>query len=192
MARTKVVVVDNYDSFTWNLVQYLEELGASCDVRRNDETTAEEVLRSMPRGVVISPGPGTPEDAGVTLDVIRDAGGRVPLLGVCLGHQAIGLHFGADVRRAAHPVHGRASPVSHDGRGVFAGLSSPLVCGRYHSLALDPGSLPAELVRTAVSEDGEIMGIRHAELPIEGIQFHPESILSEQGHALLENWLSTL
>jgi anthranilate synthase/aminodeoxychorismate synthase-like glutamine amidotransferase len=188
----RVVVIDNYDSFTWNLVQYLEELGATCDVRPNDGVSAGEVARLAPSGIVLSPGPGRPEDAGITLSVLATLGGTVPVLGVCLGHQAIGCHFGAQVTRAARPVHGRASPIEHEGTGLYRGLPSPFVGARYHSLAIDEGSLPACLVPTARATDGTLMGIRHREHPIEGIQFHPESILSEEGHTLLANWLNTL
>jgi anthranilate synthase/aminodeoxychorismate synthase-like glutamine amidotransferase len=192
--RPRVLVIDNYDSFTHNLVQFLEELGATCDVRLNDRSdlTPHDLQRDMPHGVVISPGPGTPNDAGATLEVIRSVAGRVPLLGVCLGHQAIGQHFGALVRRAARPMHGKASAIAHDGAGVFRSLPSPFEAGRYHSLMVDEGTLPDCLAPTARTLDGELMGLRHRELPIEGVQFHPESILSEHGHRLLGNWLETL
>ena len=190
--QARLVVIDNYDSFTYNLVQYFEELGATCDVRLNDRTTAAEVEEAMPHGVVLSPGPGGPDAAGVTLSVVARLAGKVPLLGMCLGHQALGQHFGATVRRATRPVHGRSSPIEHGGDGLFAGLPSPFLGARYHSLALDEASLPACLTPTAHAADGELMGIRHLTLPVEGIQFHPESILSEHGKALLDNWLETL
>jgi len=186
------VVIDNYDSFTWNLVQYMEELGASCDVRPNDTVTPEEVARLAPSGILLSPGPGRPDDAGVTMPIVAALAGVVPLLGVCLGHQAIGQHFGARVARAALPVHGRASLVEHDGAGVYLGLPSPFVAARYHSLALDETTLPPCLAPTARADDGTLMGVRHRDLPVEGIQFHPESILTEQGRPLLANWLESL
>jgi anthranilate synthase/aminodeoxychorismate synthase-like glutamine amidotransferase len=188
----RVLVIDNYDSFTYNLVQYLEELGASCDVRLNDRVEASDVLRDMPRGVVLSPGPGSPEEAGCTLDVLGAVEGKVPVLGVCLGHQAIAHHFGATVRRATRPVHGKAWPVRHRATGIFADLPSPFEAARYHSLVVDDVSLPACLECVAKTDDGEVMALRHRELPIDGVQFHPESILSEHGHRLLGNWLETL
>jgi anthranilate synthase/aminodeoxychorismate synthase-like glutamine amidotransferase len=192
VSPVRLVVIDNYDSFTYNLVQYFEELGALCDVRLNDQTTAAEVEATMPHGVVLSPGPGGPDDAGVTLSVVARLAGLVPMLGVCLGHQALGQHFGARVRQTARPVHGRSSPIVHDGRGMFTGLPSPFSGARYHSLTLDEATLPEHLMPTARTVDGELMGIRHSYLPIEGIQFHPESILSEHGKALLDNWLHSL
>jgi anthranilate synthase/aminodeoxychorismate synthase-like glutamine amidotransferase len=185
-------VIDNYDSFTYNLVQYLEALGATCEVLLNDRTSATDVRRAMPRGVVVSPGPGSPDEAGVTLAVIEGVCGAVPVLGVCLGHQAIGQHFGARVRRAAEPVHGKSSPIEHAGTGLFRGLPSPFVAARYHSLVIDEDTLPACLEVTARTPGGELMAMRHRSLPIDGVQFHPESVLSEQGHALLSNWLETL
>jgi anthranilate synthase/aminodeoxychorismate synthase-like glutamine amidotransferase len=188
----RVLVIDNYDSFTYNLVQCLEALGATCDVRLNDRVEARDVVRTMPHGVVISPGPGGPETAGATLAVIREAAGRIPLLGVCLGHQAIGHHFGAQVRRAKRPVHGKAHPVEHDAKGVFRSLPSPFEAARYHSLVVDEDTVPECLTVTARTPDGEVMGLRHRSAPIEGVQFHPESILSEHGPALLRNWLETL
>jgi anthranilate synthase/aminodeoxychorismate synthase-like glutamine amidotransferase len=190
--QKRVVVIDNYDSFTYNLVQYLEELGAVCDVRLNDSTTAADVDAAMPRGVVLSPGPGRPEDAGVTLPVVEALAGKIPLLGVCLGHQAIGLHFGGEVRPARQPVHGRAWPVEHVGTGIFRSLPSPFAGARYHSLVVEESTLPALLEVTARTPEGEIMGFRHRSLPIEGVQFHPESILSEHGKALLGAWLESL
>jgi anthranilate synthase component 2 len=185
-----ILLIDNYDSFTFNLVHYLGELGATCDVRRNDTLTPEDALALNPEAIVISPGPCSPNEAGICLDLIRAAAGRIPLLGVCLGHQAIGQAFGGDVIRAPAPMHGKVSAISHDGTGVFAGLPSPYNATRYHSLTVDPATLPACLVANAHTADGVIMGLRHATLPIHGVQFHPESIASEHGHALLKNFLT--
>jgi anthranilate synthase/aminodeoxychorismate synthase-like glutamine amidotransferase len=187
-----VVVVDNYDSFTFNLVQYLETLGARCDVRLNDRTTADEVAESNPDGIVLSPGPGTPDDAGVTLDVIARLAGRVPILGVCLGHQSIGQAFGGKVVRAGRLMHGKTSPILHDGRTVYGGLPSPFPATRYHSLVVEEASLPDCLEVTAKTPEGELMGLRHKTLPVEGVQFHPESILTEHGMKLINNWLEAL
>jgi len=185
-----ILLIDNYDSFTFNLVHYLGELGASCDVRRNDMLTAQEALALNPEAIVISPGPCSPNEAGICLDLIRAAAGRIPLLGVCLGHQAIGQAFGGDVIRAPAPMHGKVSAMIHDGTGVFADLPSPFNATRYHSLTVDPATLPACLIANAHTADGVIMGLRHATLPIHGVQFHPESIASEHGHALLKNFLT--
>ncbi len=185
-----VVVVDNYDSFTFNLVQYLSELGAEVRVFRNDAIVFTDIEALAPRGVLIGPGPGRPEDSGVSLDVIRD--GSLPVFGVCLGHQAIGQIFGGRVVRAERLMHGRTSPVEHDGRGVFAGLPSPFTATRYHSLVVEPSSLPDVLEASAWTAEGELMGLRHRERPIEGVQFHPESFLTEHGHALLGNWLRAI
>ncbi len=190
--RQRVVVIDNYDSFTYNLVQYLTELGAECDVVLNDRTTPANIAESRPDGIVLSPGPGSPDEAGVTLDVIAALQGKIPLLGVCLGHQAIGQHYGATVRRGARPVHGKASPIEHEGAGIFHGLPSPFDGARYHSLVVDEATLPSCLEVTARASDGELMGMRHRRYPVEGLQFHPESILSEHGRALLGSWLSAL
>ncbi|HEX4336124.1 MAG TPA: aminodeoxychorismate/anthranilate synthase component II [Polyangiaceae bacterium] len=187
-----VVVIDNYDSFTYNLVQYLRELGAECDVRLNDATTAAAVASDAPDGVLLSPGPGTPTSAGVTLDVLAAVERTVPVLGICLGHQAIGTHYGATVRRGKRPMHGVASPIVHDGSGLFRGLPSPFAGARYHSLVVDERTLPDCLVPTARTNDGELMGMRHRDYPIHGLQFHPESVLSECGKALLGAWLETL
>jgi anthranilate synthase/aminodeoxychorismate synthase-like glutamine amidotransferase len=187
-----VVVVDNYDSFTYNLVQYIETLGARCDVRLNDRTTAEAVAESNPDGIVLSPGPGTPDDAGVTLDVIARLAGRVPILGVCLGHQSIGQAFGGRVVRAGRLMHGKTSAILHDGRTVYSGLPSPFPATRYHSLVVEEASLPGCLEVTARTPEGELMGIRHQTLPVEGVQFHPESILTEHGMKLIRNWLEAL
>jgi anthranilate synthase/aminodeoxychorismate synthase-like glutamine amidotransferase len=186
-----LLMIDNYDSFTYNLVQYLGELGADVVVLRNDAATAEELLARRPEGLVISPGPGDPDAAGVTLDAVRAfARARIPLLGVCLGHQAIGQAFGGRIGRARRLMHGKTSPIHHDGRGVFRGLPSPFEATRYHSLVIEPDSCPAELEVSARSPEGEIMGVRHRSLPIEGVQFHPESILTLEGKRLLANFLS--
>jgi anthranilate synthase component 2 len=187
--RKRLVVIDNYDSFTYNLVQYLEELGATCEVLKNDLVTPKVVESAMPQGVVISPGPGRPATAGATIPVVRAFAGRLPILGVCLGHQAIGEAFGADVRRAARAVHGRASLIRHAGTGLFANVPSPFNAGRYHSLVLDEASLPTCFEVTARTDEGEIMGIVHREFLLEGVQFHPESILTEHGKTLLSNFL---
>ena len=189
---TRVLMVDNYDSFTYNLVQYLAELGATVDVRRNDAVTVDEVEALAPDAVVISPGPCTPREAGVSVPVIQRVAGRIPLLGVCLGHQAIGAAFGGEIVRAPRIMHGKTSPIHHDGRGVFAGLPDPFEATRYHSLVIDPGSLPAELERTAWTDEGEIMGVRHRTALVEGVQFHPESILTLVGKRLLGNFLAML
>ena len=185
-----ILVIDNYDSFTYNLVQYLGELGATLEVVRNDAVRADEVVAMKPERVVISPGPGTPGDAGISLEVIRTLGPSIPILGVCLGHQAIGEAFGGIVARARTQMHGKTSAISHDGRGVFAGLSNPFTATRYHSLVVLKDSLPADLEVTAWAEDGEIMGLRHRQHPVEGVQFHPESILTVEGKRLLRNFLA--
>lgn len=185
-----ILLIDNYDSFTWNLYQYFCELGAEVLVRRNDELTLEEIAALAPEKIVISPGPCTPNESGISLAVIAHYAGRVPLLGVCLGHQAIAQVFGATIVRAATVMHGKTSPIRHNGTGVFLGLNNPLVVTRYHSLLIDPATLPDSFDVTARSESGEIMGIRHREWDLEGVQFHPESILSEQGHQLLANFLN--
>ncbi|MAO56603.1 MAG: aminodeoxychorismate/anthranilate synthase component II [Rhodospirillaceae bacterium] len=183
------VLIDNYDSFTFNLWHYLGELGAEVKVFRNDVVTPEDVLALNPKGIVISPGPCDPDKAGICLDMIAAAAGKVPLLGVCLGHQAIGQAFGAKVVLAPKPMHGKVSTITHDGTGVFAGLESPFTATRYHSLTLDPDSIPDCLRVTAHSEDGVIQGVSHKEMPIYGVQFHPESIASEHGHQLLKNFI---
>jgi para-aminobenzoate synthetase component II len=188
----RVLVIDNYDSFTYNLVQYLESLGAQCDVRLNDRISADEALAQGPTGILLSPGPGTPDDAGVTLELIEKSRGKVPILGVCLGHQAIGQAFGASIVRAARLMHGKTSPVLHDGRGLFAGVPSPVTATRYHSLLIDPPTLPKTLEVTAHTAEGEIMAVRHRDLPIWGVQFHPESILTEHGLTMMDNWLGSL
>ena len=185
-----LLVIDNYDSFTYNLVQYLGELGQTVEVRRNDQVTVDEIETSLrPERIVISPGPGTPDDAGISLDVIDRFAGKIPLLGVCLGHQAIGQAFGGRVVRAPQLMHGKASEVSHDGRTIFAGLSEPFLAGRYHSLIVEKTSLPQCLEISASTKDGVIMGVRHREWKIEGVQFHPESILTSEGKRLLSNFL---
>jgi anthranilate synthase/aminodeoxychorismate synthase-like glutamine amidotransferase len=184
-----LLMIDNYDSFTYNLVQYLGELGADVKVVRNDELTVAEVEAMRPDRIVISPGPCAPNAAGISLGVIERLGGRVPILGVCLGHQAIGQAYGGKVVHAKTLMHGKTSPIRHSGRGVFRGLPSPFTATRYHSLAVERESLPGSLEVTAWTEDGEIMGLAHRELPVEGVQFHPESILTEHGHALLAGFL---
>lgn len=184
-----ILMIDNYDSFTWNLVQYLRELGAEVRVVRNDEVAVADIGAMRPGGIVISPGPCTPAQAGVSLGAIREFAGRMPILGVCLGHQAIGEAFGGKVGHAAKVVHGKTARISHSGTGVFRGLPSPFTATRYHSLAILRASLPDCLEVTAESDDGEIMGVRHREHAVEGVQFHPESFLTEHGHALLKNFL---
>jgi para-aminobenzoate synthetase component 2 len=186
-----ILVIDNYDSFTYNLVQYLGELGADVVVRRNDQVSGEEVATQLrPERIVISPGPGVPDDAGVTLELVEKFAETLPILGVCLGHQAIGQYFGGRVVRADRCVHGKATEVSSDGRTIFKGIANPFKAARYHSLVIDPKSLPACLEVSADTADGVIMGIRHRELKVEGVQFHPESILTTAGKRLLENFLS--
>ena len=188
-----VFVLDNYDSFTYNLVQYLGELGAEVEVRRNDELTIEEVEALHPERILLSPGPCTPQEAGILVPLIRHMAGKAPILGVCLGHQAIGEAFGGQVVRAQQLMHGKTSPVDHDGKGIFSGLPTPLTCTRYHSLIVAEDSLPGDLAVTArtPSADGGsvIMGLRHRSLPIEGVQFHPESVLTEGGHQMIRNFL---
>jgi len=189
---TRVLVVDNYDSFTYNLVQCLLAAGAECVVRANDATSLDDVLAAEPDGLLISPGPGAPSDAGVTLELIAALAGKLPMLGVCLGHQAIAQAFGGRVERASQPVHGKTSLVRHDARGVFRDVPNPLEATRYHSLLVARDSLPATLEISAETSNGEIMGLRHRELPIEGLQFHPESILSKHGPQVVQNWLLSL
>lgn len=184
-----LLMIDNYDSFTYNLVQYFGELGAKVKVVRNDEITLEQIGALNPEQLVISPGPCTPAEAGVSVAAIREFAGRIPVLGVCLGHQSIGVAFGGRIVHAKRLMHGKTSPVHHLGSGVFRGLPDPLVCTRYHSLAIERDSLPECLEITAWTDDGEIMGVRHRSLVVEGVQFHPESILTEHGHALLRNFL---
>jgi len=186
-----LLVIDNYDSFTYNLVQYLGELGAEMKIFRNDAITVDEIENDLrPERILISPGPGTPDGAGITLPVIDRFAGRVPILGVCLGHQAIGQHFGGRVVRGPEPVHGKPVVIKHDGKTLFAGIEGDFNAGRYHSLVVERESLPDSLEITAESPDGLVMGLRHKELPIEGVQFHPESILTEHGKLMLANFLS--
>ncbi len=186
-----ILVIDNYDSFTFNLVHYLMELGAEVEVVRNDAISAGQAVSMRPQAVLLSPGPCTPNEAGVCLDLIAAAAdARLPLLGVCLGHQALGAAFGGAVVRAPMVMHGKTSPVSHDGTGVFTGLPSPFTATRYHSLIVRDADLPADFVVNARSDDGIIMGMRHATLPLHGVQFHPESIATEHGHALLANFMT--
>ncbi|MBE0625246.1 MAG: aminodeoxychorismate/anthranilate synthase component II [Burkholderiales bacterium] len=184
-----LLMIDNYDSFTYNLVQYFGELGEEVRVVRNDAIDIKGIAALVPERIVISPGPCTPREAGVSVELVREFAGKIPILGVCLGHQAIGEACGGRIVHAGRVMHGKTSNISHDGKGVFAGLPSPFVATRYHSLAIERASLPACLVVTAESEDGEIMGVRHRQFALEGVQFHPESILSEHGHALLTNFL---
>jgi len=184
-----ILMIDNYDSFTYNLVQYLGELGAQIEVRRNDQTTLEEIERMSPERIVISPGPKTPNEAGLCLELIKKFAGRLPILGVCLGHQAIGQAFGGKVVRAPQIMHGKTSDVHHDGKTIFAGLPNPFPATRYHSLIVERASLPACLAISATSPDGLIMALRHKELRVEGVQFHPESVLTAVGKQLLANFL---
>jgi anthranilate synthase component 2 len=185
-----LLMIDNYDSFTYNLVQYLGELGQDVKVVRNDEMTAEAIEELAPERIVLSPGPCTPNEAGISLELIRRFAGRLPILGVCLGHQAIGQAFGGRIIHAKTLMHGKVSRIHHTGAGVFRGLPTPYDATRYHSLAIERESCPAELEVTAWTDDGEIMGVRHRSLPVEGVQFHPESILTQHGHALLANFLT--
>ena len=189
--KVMVLVIDNYDSFTYNLVQYLGELGATVEVVRNDAASIDAIAASKPDHIVISPGPGRPEEAGVTMDVIRQLGRETPILGVCLGHQAIGAAFGGSVVRATAPMHGKTSTIEHDGRGVFTGINGPFVASRYHSLVVSDAALPEVLeISARTQEDHVIMGVRHREWPVHGVQFHPESILTGEGRTLLRNFLS--
>ncbi len=185
-----ILVIDNYDSFVYNLVQYLGQLGADCTVKRNDEITVKEAAKLGGDGILLSPGPGTPESAGICIDVISKLQGQVPIFGVCLGHQAFGVAFGATVNRAPELLHGKTSEVSHDGAGVLAGLPSPFTATRYHSLAVVADTLPDEIEITGRTESGVVMAMRHRTLPIEGVQFHPESVLTQGGHLMLANWLA--
>lgn len=184
----RILVVDNYDSFVFNLVQYLAQLGAEVTVKRNDEVTTDEALAYD--GILLSPGPGTPEEAGVCIDIVKTCAGKVPIFGVCLGHQAIATAYGATVTRAPELLHGKTSEVFHEEIGVMAGLREPFTATRYHSLAIDPLTMPDSLMITGATETGVIMGIRHRELAVEGVQFHPESVLTEGGHHMLANWLT--
>jgi anthranilate synthase/aminodeoxychorismate synthase-like glutamine amidotransferase len=184
-----ILVIDNYDSFTYNLVQYLGELGAEIRVERNDQTSLEQIEEMRPERIVISPGPCTPDDAGISMDVIKHFAGKLPMLGVCLGHQAMGQVFGGKVLRAPYLMHGKVSRILHDGRGIFAGIDNPFVATRYHSLIVERESLPPELEITAWTSDGLIMGLRHKEFASVGVQFHPESIMTTAGKTLLKNFL---
>ena len=184
-----LLVIDNYDSFTYNLVQYFGELGANPVVKRNDAVTVEEVEKMKPERIVISPGPGSPKDAGISMELIRRMGGKIPLLGVCLGHQCIGEIYGGKVVRAGRLMHGKTSPIRHDAKGVFRGLPNPFEATRYHSLIVEKSSVPDCLEISADTSEGEIMGLRHREHPVHGVQFHPESILSKEGKDLLANFL---
>ncbi|HYT96558.1 MAG TPA: aminodeoxychorismate/anthranilate synthase component II [Casimicrobiaceae bacterium] len=184
-----LLMIDNYDSFTYNLVQYLGELGADVRVARNDAITLDEIETLAPAGIVISPGPCTPNQAGISVPLIRRFAGEIPILGVCLGHQAIGQAFGGRIVRSERVMHGKLSPITHDSKGVFAGLPSPFRATRYHSLAIDRATLPPMLAVTATADDGEIMGVRHRKFAVEGVQFHPEAILTEHGRRLLDNFL---
>ena len=185
-----ILMIDNYDSFTYNLVQYLGVLGAEVEVRRNDQTSLEEVQSMAPERLVISPGPGVPQSAGIIIPLIQQFYQKLPILGVCLGHQAVGVAFGGRIVRAMHLMHGKVSQIYHDGRGVFRAVPDPFVATRYHSLAVEEKSLPACLEISAKTEDGEIMGLRHRDYPVHGIQFHPESILTEEGMNILQNFLN--
>ncbi|MGN6148471.1 MAG: anthranilate synthase component II [Rhizomicrobium sp.] len=185
-----LLLIDNYDSFTYNLFHYLGELGADVLVKRNDELTAEAALALKPEAIVLSPGPCTPKEAGICLDLIKKAGGRMPILGVCLGHQAIGQIYGGAIVRAPEPMHGKVSRIHHTGKSVFRGLNNDFEATRYHSLTIAPESMPASLEVTATSSDGVIQGVMHKSHPVHGVQFHPESIASENGHALLRNFLT--
>lgn len=184
-----IAVIDNYDSFTWNLVDLLRRGKHTVAVFRNDELTPAALLSLNPRGILISPGPGRPEDSGISPAVLRDSAGRVPVLGICLGHQLIGRHFGMAVCHGAEPVHGKTHPVFHSGQGIFMGMACPFLAMRYHSLILSRASVPDGMEITAWTDSGEVMGIRHARYPIEGVQFHPESILTAGGERLIQNWL---
>jgi anthranilate synthase/aminodeoxychorismate synthase-like glutamine amidotransferase len=187
-----ILMIDNYDSFTYNLVQYLGELGADVEVRRNDAITLAEIAERRPQGIVISPGPCTPNEAGISVPVIERFAGEVPILGVCLGHQAMRAALGAKIVRAPRIMHGKTSPIHHDGSGVFRELANPFDATRYHSLVIDPASVPAELEVSAWTDQGEIMGVRHRHVPLEGVQFHPESILTLEGKRLLQNFVGAL
>jgi para-aminobenzoate synthetase component 2 len=186
----RILVIDNYDSFVYNLVQYLGQLGVECEVRRNDEISTADVGRLRPAGVLLSPGPGTPDRAGICLDLIKEYAGDMPIFGVCLGHQAFGEAYGATVTRAPELLHGKTSMVTHHGDGVLAGLPDPFTATRYHSLAVVESTIPAEIEVTGRTDSGVVMAMRHRTLPIEGVQFHPESVLTQGGHLMLANWLA--
>ena len=184
-----IFVLDNYDSFTYNLVQYMGELGAEMTIRRNDELTVDEVEDLAPERILLSPGPCTPQEAGISIDLIRRFAGKTPILGVCLGHQAIGAAFGGDVVRAPKLMHGKTSEVEHDGKTIFSGIATPMTCTRYHSLIVSEKNLPKDLEVSARTADGTIMGLRHRNYPVEGVQFHPESVLTDDGKRLIQNFL---
>jgi len=185
-----ILLLDNYDSFVHNLARYVRELGGDPVVRRNDAMTVDEIRALAPSHIIISPGPCTPAEAGISTDVVRTLGSTTPILGVCLGHQCIGAAYGAPIVRARRPMHGKRSRITHDGSGVFEGLPNPLEAARYHSLVIGPDAVPPELTATARSEEGEIMGVSHVEHPVHGVQFHPESVLTEWGHAMIEQFLT--
>ena len=187
-----ILLIDNYDSFTYNLVHYVAELGATVEVVRNDALSVADVAAKAPDGIIISPGPCTPNEAGICIELVRDLGSKIPMFGVCLGHQTIGQVFGGKVIRAPYVMHGKTSPITHTGTGIFAGLPSPFTATRYHSLIVERESLPKALTITAETSDGIIMGLQHTSYPVHGVQFHPESIASEQGHALISNFLKSL
>lgn len=187
-----ILMIDNYDSFTFNIVQYLGQMGEDVQVYRNDKITLDGIRQLKPQAIILSPGPCSPREAGITVDVIREFHASIPLMGICLGHQAIGFAFGGEVVRAGRIMHGKVSPVRHDGKTIFAGLPNPFTAGRYHSLLVRPETLPACLEVSARTDEGEIMGLRHKEYPVEGIQFHPESVLTPQGKRILRNFLKTL
>jgi len=187
-----ILMIDNYDSFTFNIVQYLGQMGEDVQVYRNDKITLDSIHRLNPQAIFLSPGPCSPREAGITVDVIREFHTSVPLMGICLGHQSIGFAFGGEVVRAGRIMHGKVSPVQHDGKTIFAGLPNPFTAGRYHSLVVRPETLPGCLEVSAQTAEGEIMGLRHKEFPVEGIQFHPESVLTPQGKRILRNFLKTL
>jgi len=188
----KVLVIDNYDSFTYNLVQYVMGLGADTTVYLNDQVTVEQIVALAPQGLLLSPGPGTPDDAGVTLQVIRELAGKIPIFGVCLGHQSIGQSFGGNVIRAPRLMHGKTSMVEHDGKTLFKGMANPFQATRYHSLVVEESSMPSCLEISARTTDGEIMALRHKTLPVEGVQFHPESFLTHDGVRIVANWIASL
>jgi para-aminobenzoate synthetase component 2 len=187
--RSMIFVLDNYDSFTYNLVQYMGEMGAEMTIRRNDELSVDEVEALAPERILLSPGPCTPQEAGISIELVQRFAGKVPILGVCLGHQAIGAAFGGEVVRAPRLMHGKTSEVEHDGKTVFTGIASPMTCTRYHSLIVSEKNLPAELEVSARTADGTIMGLRHRNYPVEGVQFHPESVLTDDGKRLIRNFL---
>ena len=187
-----ILMIDNYDSFTFNIVQYLEQMGEDVVVFRNDKVTVDRIDKLKPQMIFLSPGPGTPRDAGITVDVVREFHKTIPIMGICLGHQSIGYAFGGEIVRAGRIMHGKVSPVHHDGRTIFAGLPDPFTAGRYHSLVVRPETLPSCLEVSARTAEGEIMGLRHKEFPVEGIQFHPESVLTPQGKRILRNFIKHL